>query len=137
MQDREITTESSGSWKGCKIDLGNSTLVEEILWQQWAKALWLKQGDKTTTFFHARASERKSIKEVKTIKDEEGRTVHENDGVCEVILLYFEQIFQFSNSDESVVREIVGAMETQVTEEMNMVALPRGSKACLEANAPS
>ncbi|KAL0463165.1 UNVERIFIED_CONTAM: hypothetical protein Slati_0204100 [Sesamum latifolium] len=41
----------------------------ETRWQQRAKAIWLKQGDRNTTFFHAIANERRQKKEIKRLKD--------------------------------------------------------------------
>ncbi|KAL0381247.1 UNVERIFIED_CONTAM: hypothetical protein Sangu_0189000 [Sesamum angustifolium] len=48
---------------------------EETMWKQRAKALWLAEGDRSTSFFHARANERRLQKEIWKIKDVQGLEV--------------------------------------------------------------
>lgn len=45
---------------------------EELMWHQRSRAMWLKEGDKKTRFFHNKASQRKKVNEIKKIKDENG-----------------------------------------------------------------
>ncbi|KAL0288976.1 UNVERIFIED_CONTAM: hypothetical protein Sangu_2635600 [Sesamum angustifolium] len=58
-----------------KTRLEELSTKDEILWKQRAKALWLNKGDKNTTFFHAKANERKLRKEVKALRDETGTLI--------------------------------------------------------------
>ncbi|KAL0394948.1 UNVERIFIED_CONTAM: hypothetical protein Slati_4461000 [Sesamum latifolium] len=92
---------------------------EELLWQQRAKALWLKEGDKNTAFFHARASERRDRKAIKALIDD-GECLREGkDVVRDVGLRYFEHIFQSTNLQQVVMRESIGTLTPRVTEDMN------------------
>ncbi|KAL0431036.1 UNVERIFIED_CONTAM: hypothetical protein Sradi_0729600 [Sesamum radiatum] len=46
--------------------------LEEILWKQRSKVLWLAAGDRNTSFVHAKANERRLNKEINCIKNEAG-----------------------------------------------------------------
>lgn len=43
--------------------------TEETIWRQRSRAIWSKEGDKNTKFFHGKASQRKKVNELKKIKD--------------------------------------------------------------------
>ena len=67
---------------------------EEIYWGQRAKALWLKESDKNTKFFHAQASERRKQNAITGIWDSQGRWCNEQDSIAQVAIDYFENIFK-------------------------------------------
>ncbi|KAL0411392.1 UNVERIFIED_CONTAM: putative mitochondrial protein [Sesamum latifolium] len=66
-----ITAASQRELGEAKDKLEVITNREEILYRQRAKALWLKKGDKNSTYFHAKAFERKQKKEI-TLQNELG-----------------------------------------------------------------
>jgi len=51
-EQRGLTPEEKARKSGVIRDLENSILQEEISWRQKSRALWLKEGDKCTKFFH-------------------------------------------------------------------------------------
>ncbi|KAL0386494.1 UNVERIFIED_CONTAM: hypothetical protein Slati_4539800, partial [Sesamum latifolium] len=56
-----------------QMELDDLKQDEECMWKQRSRVDWLRNGDKNTSFFHPRASERKRINEVLKIKDEQGQ----------------------------------------------------------------
>lgn len=70
---------------------------EELWWSQRARALWLKEGDKNTKFFHQKASQRKSRNGISSIQDEHGRIFNKEEEIGQVFN-NFLLIFYSSNS---------------------------------------
>lgn len=42
------------------------------MWMQCSRAVWLKQGNRNTKFFHGKSSERKSNNDIKKLMDNMG-----------------------------------------------------------------
>jgi hypothetical protein len=70
---------------------------EETMWRQRSRAIWLKDGDKNTKFFHGKVGQRKRTNEIKKIKDENGRWWHGYDNVEHVFSKYYSDMFTTSN----------------------------------------
>ncbi|CAI8583487.1 unnamed protein product [Vicia faba] len=78
----------------------NLLKVEEIIWRQRNRALWLQECDKNTKFFHGKADQRRRVNRISKLKDDDGRwwrgIMH-----CERILTkYFKDIFSSSNPSD-------------------------------------
>lgn len=57
-----------------------------IFWQQRGKVAWMKDGDKNTSFFHAKATIRERVNTIKGLRDAMGNWVEEKtqmEGVVE------------------------------------------------------
>ncbi|KAL0348025.1 UNVERIFIED_CONTAM: hypothetical protein Sangu_1030300 [Sesamum angustifolium] len=96
---------------------------EETLWKQRGKALWLKEGDQNTSFFHARATERRPRREIKMLKSSEGNVVEGQAALQRVIWDYFSNISTSTRLDGGVIEEIIDCLERKVTGAMNQELL--------------
>ncbi|KAL0355535.1 UNVERIFIED_CONTAM: hypothetical protein Sradi_4000400 [Sesamum radiatum] len=99
MQQGIITATTNQKIEQARKNLDELLIMEELIWKQRAKAPWLKEGDRNTTFFHAKASERKHKKVIKRLKDDTGRQIEAELGVRRVILEYFVEIFRSSQPE--------------------------------------
>ncbi|KAL0427401.1 UNVERIFIED_CONTAM: hypothetical protein Slati_2914900 [Sesamum latifolium] len=83
---------------------------------QWNTASF---GDGNTSFFHARATERRQWKEIKKINDANGVEVRHKKGIQKVVLDYFRSIFSSTNPTPEAVEEVLECVEQRVTPAMN------------------
>ena len=90
---------------------------EEIYWGQRAKAHWLREGDKNTSFFHAQASKRRKQNTILGIWDCCGRWCEGQDNIAQAAIDYFNNIY--ASSSPSGIDEVIDAIPTRVTKEMN------------------
>lgn len=71
--------------------------VEETMWRQRSRAIWLREGDKNTKFFHNKAKQRGKTNVIQKLKDEDGIWRHGDDNVESVLLNFFEDLFSSSD----------------------------------------
>ncbi|XP_074299234.1 uncharacterized protein LOC141630292 [Silene latifolia] len=90
---------------------------EEQYWRQRSRALWLRDGDKNTKFFHMRAGERKRKNFIAKLIDDEGVIRMGDEKVGVVANNYFIELFSTAHptNDETIFQGI----ETRVTGNMN------------------
>ena len=68
----------------------NSMLIdEEIYWKQRSRADWLREWDKNTKFFHAKASARKKKNKVWGVENSQGVWLREIDDIEKELCGYF------------------------------------------------
>ncbi|KAL0316583.1 UNVERIFIED_CONTAM: hypothetical protein Sradi_5536500 [Sesamum radiatum] len=58
VKGKTLTAEVKACFDKWKIELEELLELEEVLWKQRGKVLWLHVGDRNTTFFHHQATER-------------------------------------------------------------------------------
>lgn len=69
---------------------------EEIYWSQHSKAHWLRERDRNTKFFHARAFERSKKNTILGIWDKIGNWCGDQDSIAKTAISYFEEIYSTS-----------------------------------------
>ncbi|KAL9685687.1 hypothetical protein QQ045_023138 [Rhodiola kirilowii] len=68
--------------------------MEETLWMQRSRVLWLKQSDKNTSFFHAKASHRQKKNWISKLRDANGVMQEDQGKVMEIVTDYFRDMFR-------------------------------------------
>jgi len=90
---------------------------EEIKWHQRSKVQWLGLRDRNAKYFHIKASNRRRKNTISCIMDEEGNWHDSIDGIAEVVVSYFKNLY--SSAFSTCISEVLDAIPTKVTEEMN------------------
>jgi hypothetical protein len=94
---------------------------EEIMWRQRSRVQWLREGDRNTKFFHARANHRKWRNGIGGITNQNGRWVTKQNDIAQVAVQYFQAIFSTSNPTEEDISMVLNQITPSVTEEMNQI----------------
>ncbi|XP_074315412.1 uncharacterized protein LOC141651607 [Silene latifolia] len=74
-------------------DIAKLLNQEEVFWRQRSKALWLKEGDRNTKYFHRKAGQRKKRNHIAMLVDREGREQVGVEAITGVEKGYFEELF--------------------------------------------
>ncbi|XP_074300217.1 uncharacterized protein LOC141631449 [Silene latifolia] len=74
-------------------DISKLLRQEELFWRQTSRAIWLKERDKNTKFFHRKAGQRKQRNHIHKLITDEGRVVERTEEAAGVAVEYFKQLF--------------------------------------------
>lgn len=78
------------------------------MWRQRTRAIWLRDGDRNTRFFHGKADQRRKTNTIKKMKDSNGNLKRGDKNYENILLDYFLELFATSNpSDISKICSIV------------------------------
>jgi len=72
-------------------------LQEEMMWHPRSKQNWITTGDINTSFFHQKASLKERRNKIHSIQSEDGRSIHDDEGIEATFIDYFQRLFK-SNS---------------------------------------
>lgn len=89
-------------------DLNELLYREEMLWLQWSRISWLKEGDRNTRFFHSKAIWRAKKNKITKLRDS-GGTVHNTTKVMEKMATqYFREMYTADpNLDHSKTTQLI------------------------------
>ncbi|KAL0318267.1 UNVERIFIED_CONTAM: hypothetical protein Scaly_2848100 [Sesamum calycinum] len=100
---------------------------ENMMWQQRSKVHWLYDRDRSTKFFHATATSRKKYNTIWRIKDVGGNWREDPEGVQEVLLDYFCNIFASSSPSDQLLEEILNTVRPKLKSILDVVISPSQS----------
>ena len=100
-----------------KLELNRLMVVEEDMWHQRSRNSWLRSGDRNTSFFHAKASNRHQRNTIHLVRDPNDEWQEDEEVIERTFVEYFEQLF--TSSQPNVSAELIEATHTKVTDRMN------------------
>ncbi|KAL0356018.1 UNVERIFIED_CONTAM: Retrovirus-related Pol polyprotein from type-1 retrotransposable element R2 [Sesamum radiatum] len=118
-----LSTDSKQLLEMMKSELEELLAREELLWKQRSKAEWLREGDKNTAYFHARANERRKRNMISSLQSEEGCFTSDREKIQDIILRHFKTVYSSTNPDLSVMEAILNTINPRVTGKMNEALL--------------
>jgi len=94
---------------------GELLKLQETMWRQRSRAVWLRDGDRNTKFFHNKASQRAKVNDITKIKDEDGVWWRGDEHIESVLINYFDDLF--SSSNPSSIEETCEVVRGKLSEE--------------------
>lgn len=91
---------------------------EETKWRLKSRQLWLREGDKNTSYFHKQVTIRKARNTVSTIKDSEGKIYTTQDTIKEAATNHFKNLLTEDKSEEDY-STLLQYIPKEVTRETN------------------
>lgn len=105
--------------KRVKRHIQNILIDEEIYWKQRSWVDWLKEVDKNTKYFHAKASSRKRKNRIWGIQDSQRNWIVMGEEVERELCAYFANLFSTTRPDQNQLDAALEEITPRVTEEMN------------------
>ena len=100
-----------------KTEVADLLRVEEKMWQQRNHVHWMISGDKNSSYFHNRASQRFRRNNITELRDSLGGIASGDEKVSEMIIVYYNQLFTTSNPHD--IEEVVQHTKKVVSNDMN------------------
>ena len=79
-----------------RLELNKALAIEEDMWHQRSKNYWLKAGDKNTTFFHTKASNRMQRNTIARVLDSNNVWIEDEEQIGHKFIQYFTALFSSS-----------------------------------------
>ncbi|KAM5550671.1 hypothetical protein ABKV19_027155, partial [Rosa sericea] len=99
--------------------------LQETYWRQRSRALWLKDGDRNSTYFHRAASQRRNKNRIKGLQTPNGTWETNPTALRQLLADYYNQVFRSDTIDDEAISEVFRATPLKVTAAMNDdLALP-------------
>ncbi|KAM6574521.1 hypothetical protein CsatA_022848 [Cannabis sativa] len=92
---------------------------EEKFWKQRSRALWLKEGERNTKFFHRKANSRKKKNSITGLLDQNAQWVYGNRMVGRVACNYLQQLFTAQPASADELKEFQSMVPNKISRETN------------------
>lgn len=106
------------------MELNKAYAEEELYWRQRSRILWLQQGDRNSSFFHAVTRGRKTVNSFSVIESETGETVHGEERITKTISQFYQALFSSTGTGDSQV--VMDALSPVILPEENasLISIP-------------
>jgi hypothetical protein len=91
-QVRVLTEEERLTHTRIKMELETNILFEEISWRQKSRALWLREGDKNTQFFHHVSNSNRCVNTIGKL-NVEGELTEDHETIKAHIVDFYQSLY--------------------------------------------
>ena len=116
MVDQTVTAQER---RGIKEDLNQAYLEEEIYWKQKSRVMWLRAGDRNTSYFHAVTKATRSRNNIGAIQDDNGVIHRGHKNIARVAENYFQSLYASEETDQNTYNTVFNGFQSRVSEDMN------------------
>ncbi|KAL0457146.1 UNVERIFIED_CONTAM: hypothetical protein Slati_1053800 [Sesamum latifolium] len=88
-----MTTAQQHEASAIRKELKDMAAFEETSWRQRSKALWLKEGDRNTGFFHRKASHMFQTNRISKLRNSTAAWLTETDDIQQSVVEYFRSVY--------------------------------------------
>ncbi|KAL0399728.1 UNVERIFIED_CONTAM: hypothetical protein Sradi_2316100 [Sesamum radiatum] len=88
-----ITQQSQEESSQIRKEIEGLVSKEETKWRQRSKDVWLREGDRNTSFFHRRASNRFQSNLIRKLKGDDDEWVTSEEGIRQCISSHFQRVY--------------------------------------------
>jgi hypothetical protein len=92
VEDRPLSVEENLQRESLRVDIERNALLAEISWRQKSRALWLREGDKNTRFFHRLANSHRRHNSISSLLIN-GELSSEPDAIADCITQFYQNLF--------------------------------------------
>lgn len=115
-------------------DLEKQYAEQSDYWRQRSQIECMKDGDKNTRFFHAKATTRARVNHISGLENRQGQWVESKTDVENVVADYFETLFSTTEPSERDIDGVLHHINPRMTEEANQILVaPFSSSEVTEA----
>jgi hypothetical protein len=118
-EDAEITKEALDKEAQLQQNFHKAWLAEEEYWRKKSRSLWLKAGDKNSSFFHKQAQARKWSNAILEIK-EENITHKDNTSIKRATFLHFKNLY-YEEEEMGQNSKLLEVVPLLITTKMNQL----------------
>ncbi|KAL5749548.1 hypothetical protein ACOSP7_024151 [Xanthoceras sorbifolium] len=107
----------------CFCNIGWRTLFPGAVvkfWRQRSRAMWLKDGDRNTRFFHSKATQRRRRNRIVGLMGDDGRWRDKIEEIEREVVDFYSDLFTSGAEHPGSMEEVLSCVEGKVSEEMNM-----------------
>lgn len=117
LQRGPLTEEVKTEIAGLTRQLEKLYIDQSEYWRRRGKAAWFKDGDKNTSYFHARATVGKQVNKIKGLENENGQWVKEKHALEGVVDSYFRELFHSTRPYEGDMEAVLQEVAPRLSEE--------------------
>ena len=92
VEDRPLSVEEQTQKEQIVVELERNALLNEISWRKKSRALWLREGDKNTKFFHGLANSHRRHNSISTLLIN-GELSSDSDAISDCIIQFYQSLF--------------------------------------------